>query len=61
MHMKDKNSNDNNLLSIQINAMSALLDNIGACAFVKDLAGKYIYVNADVAELFQIPHSRYCW
>jgi diguanylate cyclase (GGDEF)-like protein/PAS domain S-box-containing protein len=53
--MKDKNSNDNNLLSMQINAMSALLDNIGACAFVKDLAGKYIYVNADVAELFQIP------
>lgn len=53
--MKEKENQDNAALLLQIQSMSELLNNIDAYVFTKDLEGKYIYVNADVAELFQIP------
>jgi diguanylate cyclase (GGDEF)-like protein/PAS domain S-box-containing protein len=40
-------------LSQQVHEMTSVLDNIGSYAYCKDLAGKYTYVNADVATLFQ--------
>lgn len=55
MSMKEKENQDNAALLLQIQSMSELLNNIDAYVFTKDLEGKYIYVNADVAELFQTP------
>ncbi|MFT6902149.1 MAG: diguanylate cyclase (GGDEF)-like protein/PAS domain S-box-containing protein [Colwellia sp.] len=37
----------------QVHEMTSVLDNIGSYVYCKDLAGKYTYVNADVATLFQ--------
>lgn len=47
--------NENNIeaLLLQVQVMSSVLDNIGSYVYSKDLAGKYTYVNADVAKLFQ--------
>lgn len=53
MNMKNKENHDVTALLQQIQSMSALLDNIDAYVFTKDLDGKYVYVNADVADLFQ--------
>jgi diguanylate cyclase (GGDEF)-like protein/PAS domain S-box-containing protein len=53
--MINKESKDIAALLLQIKSMSVLLDSMGVYAFVKDLDGKYIYANSDVAELFQIP------
>lgn len=52
MQMSDKENNIEALL-MQAKVMSNVLDNIGSYVYSKDLAGKYTYVNADVAELFQ--------
>jgi len=47
--------NENNIeaLLLQVQVMSSVLDNISSYVYSKDLAGKYTYVNADVAKLFQ--------
>jgi len=37
----------------QVHEMTSVLDNIGSYVYCKNLAGKYTYVNADVAALFQ--------
>lgn len=50
--MSDKENNIEALL-LQVQVMSSVLDNIGSYVYSKDLAGKYTYVNADVAKLFQ--------
>tara|TARA_R110000782_G_scaffold104808_1_gene192622 strand:+ start:17440 stop:17940 length:501 start_codon:yes stop_codon:yes gene_type:complete len=50
--MSDKKNNVEALLR-QVQVMSSVLDNIGSYVYSKDLEGKYTYVNADVAELFQ--------
>lgn len=55
MNMKNKENHDVTALLQQVQSMSALLDNIDAYVFTKDLDGKYVYVNADVADLFQTP------
>lgn len=55
MNMKNKEKHDVTALLQQVQSMSALLDNIDAYVFTKDLDGKYVYVNADVADLFQTP------
>lgn len=52
--MTDKINNTETLLQ-HVKAMSSVLDNIGAYVYSKDLTGKYTYVNADVAALFQMP------
>ena len=46
-------NHDITALLMQVEAMSELLNSIDACVFTKDLDGKYVYVNADVAALFQ--------
>ena len=50
--MSDKKNNIEALL-LQVQVMSSVLDNIGSYVYSKDLSGKYTYVNADVAKLFQ--------
>ena len=50
--MSDKENNIEALL-LQVQVMSSVLDNIGSYVYSKDLSGKYTYVNADVAKLFQ--------
>ncbi|TWX64230.1 PAS domain-containing protein [Colwellia sp. C1TZA3] len=37
----------------QVQEMTSVLDNIGSYVYCKNLAGKYTYVNANVAALFQ--------
>jgi diguanylate cyclase (GGDEF)-like protein/PAS domain S-box-containing protein len=53
--MLDKKNQDVAALLLQVQSMTEILDNIGAYVFTKDLDGKYIYVNSDVADLFQTP------
>lgn len=55
MNMKNKKSHDVSALLLQVKTMSELLNNINAYVFTKDLNGRYVYVNSDVAELFQTP------
>lgn len=52
--MKVNKHNTDNLLQ-QMQIMSSVLDNIGSYVYSKDLQGNYTYVNADVANLFQMP------
>lgn len=53
--MIDKENKEITTLLLQVQSMTMLLDNTSTCIFTKDLDGKYTYVNADVAELFQQP------
>ncbi|WP_085299062.1 sensor domain-containing diguanylate cyclase [Cognaticolwellia mytili] len=53
--MLDKKNKDAEKLLLQVKSMAEILDNIGAYVFAKDLDGKYIYINSDVANLFQMP------
>ncbi len=51
--MPDKKDDKNLQIKLQPQVMSSVLDNIGSYVYSKDLEGKYTYVNADVAALFQ--------
>jgi diguanylate cyclase (GGDEF)-like protein/PAS domain S-box-containing protein len=53
--MLEKQNKDVTTLLQQVQSMTVILDNIGGYVFTKDLNGKYIYVNSNVAELFQTP------
>lgn len=46
---------NNNLeaLQLQVNSMSAILEHIDACFYIKDLNYKYVYVNKHVEDVFQ--------
>ena len=46
---------NNNLeaLQLQVNSMSAILEHIEACFYIKDLDYKYVYVNKHVEAIFQ--------
>lgn len=39
---------------ISADALKAVIDNVGACIYIKDLKGHYLYVNQQVADLFQV-------
>ena len=51
--MANKKGDKNLPIKLQSQIMSSVLDNIGSYIYSKDLEGKYTYVNADVAALFQ--------
>lgn len=48
--MDDKNIE---ALQLQVQSMSSILEHINAYFFIKDLSGKYIYVNKRVEDVFQ--------